>query len=236
MEVHQQGERHGQTVLDKIETLIPIMPLWVAVLLALFNLVIPGSGTFLAALLVCLPCLYYNGNGFSRTCSFFSNVAIGVLQFLLAVVLIGYAWSVIWGFLFIVQAANHLHEYPTPTTGLHGALKKFIPEMGIFMGCTLLVVNMLAPGFGTMLSGLLTLCCCLSPDSVHVEARVFRIGIACISLMVGALQLLLVVVVVGWFWSIYWGTLFIILHIERSRRDNLNALALASVDSPTQKL
>lgn len=229
-----------EPLLSRLQKYFPVLPLWAAVLLAFFNLFIPGSGTFVAAFLACCRCCvrFTHEEQHIQTKSFLANFFFGLLQFATAwLFLLGYAWSIIWGFLFIVQACCHLDQYP-PEQGCHAGLLRFIPAMPTWLGVVLLVVNVLLPGLGTILAGLFTLCCLLDPapgrgpsaghvDKVRAKAEAesaggvallragSRCGTATVGLVFGLLQLLLTVVVVGWFWSIYWASLFLIVNLRR---------------------
>ncbi len=71
-------------------------------------------------------------------------------------------------------------------------LKGKIPTLNRVMGITLLIVNIIFPGVGTMI------CACIGPK--------FETD----NLLVGILQLLLAVCFIGYIWSIWWGIIILL--------------------------
>lgn len=82
---------------------IPITPVNIAVLSAVLNLVIPGSGTILATC---------NNTTQQRSYSQV-QIIIGVLQFLLSLIIIGYIWSLVWSYFIVVKSVNGTSQTPT---------------------------------------------------------------------------------------------------------------------------
>jgi hypothetical protein len=64
-----------------------------------------------------------------------------------------------------------------------------IPSFSKVIGTVLLLLNIFIPPLGTLLSA------CLSPKFVVSQ------------IIVGVLQFLLLFIIVGWIWSIWWGIL-----------------------------
>eukprot|EP00047_Mylnosiga_fluctuans_P023567 m.141156 g.141156 ORF g.141156 m.141156 type:complete len:124 (+) comp9632_c0_seq13:819-1190(+) len=85
------------------QVLIPIMPLWLAIILAFINVVLPGIGTILAGLSVCC-CSNVGDSGTTKVASVCANFWVGLAQLILSAILIGWLWSIFWGFLFITQS------------------------------------------------------------------------------------------------------------------------------------
>ena len=86
----EENKVHGSvsTLLQKWELVknnIPSLPLNLAIMIFLSNLIFPSSGTFY------LSCI---GDKFSR-----SQIVVGILQLLTLAFLIGWAWSIYWGIL-----------------------------------------------------------------------------------------------------------------------------------------
>eukprot|EP00043_Microstomoeca_roanoka_P010510 m.99738 g.99738 ORF g.99738 m.99738 type:complete len:253 (-) comp14913_c1_seq9:2280-3038(-) len=77
-----------------------------------------------------------------------------------------------------------------------------LPIMRPSAAMTLCVINIILPGFGTMIAGALVLCGVLDPPS----ERRSKGRTASKNLLMGFLQLLLAgFILVGWIWSIIWG-------------------------------
>ncbi|CAD5115550.1 DgyrCDS4514 [Dimorphilus gyrociliatus] len=80
------------------------MPLSVAVICLILNIIIPGLGTLLEA--VCLCCFTKNFSPKEKIFGFFTNVFIGLLQMALVPLLcIGWIWSILWG-VALIGASN----------------------------------------------------------------------------------------------------------------------------------
>ncbi|XP_068624428.1 protein stum [Battus philenor] len=84
-----------------------------------------------------------------------------------------------------------------------------IPVLPISLAYFCLFCNILVPGLGTILSGLFCLCFGIPRFGVHDIPR-HRIGSFLINLLVGCGQLFTVLFcLVGWGWSIWWGTIMV---------------------------
>jgi hypothetical protein len=97
--VHQQ-----RSSLEQYKLMIPIMPLPVAIILAILNL-FPGLGTFISGWTT-LCCVNEGAKDSEKAGSIAANMLVGILQFALAFLFIGFFWSLFWGFLFIVQSVE----------------------------------------------------------------------------------------------------------------------------------
>ena len=65
----------------------------VAIIAAILNIILPGFGTALAA---CMA-----NDNVSKT-----QLVIGLIQFLTSFVLIGWIWSIYWGYLLVMKAMD----------------------------------------------------------------------------------------------------------------------------------
>lgn len=78
---------------------LPVLPLFVAIPLAILSIV-PGLGTLIAAFLsLCFP----HASG-SKCKGFFVNIAAALLQVITAPIMVGWIWSCIWGMTMIQLA------------------------------------------------------------------------------------------------------------------------------------
>ncbi|KAJ6647549.1 Protein stum [Pseudolycoriella hygida] len=99
----------------------------------------------------------------------------------------------------------------------HASLMKgAIPVLPVCLAWLCLICNCFIPGSGTILSGIFCLCLGIPRFSQHDGARV-RIGSFFINCIVGVAQAFtLLFCLVGWGWSIWWGT--IMLKVAKKRR------------------
>ncbi|XP_078492007.1 protein stum homolog [Ciona intestinalis] len=87
---------------------IPIVPSCISWLCLLFNLFTPGIGTFIMA--ICALCGCKTNSVKPNKCKDFAlNILCGFLQLLLAIILVGWIWSIYWG-INIVTIANETEE------------------------------------------------------------------------------------------------------------------------------
>jgi len=78
---------------------LPVMPIPIAVILCILN-IIPGIGTFFAAFFsLCFP----HALG-SKCKGFWINIAAALLQVISCPIMVGWIWSVIWGMTMIQLA------------------------------------------------------------------------------------------------------------------------------------
>jgi hypothetical protein len=81
----------AETFCNRIRENIPSVTIGIAVLLLIVNIFLPGIGTLIIA------CI----NGKVHV----EQIAVGILQFITAGIIIGWIWSIWWGILF-VQKSN----------------------------------------------------------------------------------------------------------------------------------
>ena len=72
---------------------VPYVSQVAAVIFAILNLILPGFGTMFASCSSTGPV--------SKT-----QLTIGIIQFLTTYILIGWAWSIYWGYLIVMKAWN----------------------------------------------------------------------------------------------------------------------------------
>ena len=82
----------------ELVTNVPILPNKWAYACFILNLLLPGTGTITAA--------FYND--FDKT-----QFVIGILQLCTSVYLIGWAWSIFWGYLIVVKSRGGHREMKT---------------------------------------------------------------------------------------------------------------------------
>jgi len=81
---------------------LPVMPLVLAIPIAILSIV-PGLGTFIAAFLsLCFP----HASG-GKCKGFWVNIAAALLQVITAPIMVGWIWSCIWG-MTMIQLARKL--------------------------------------------------------------------------------------------------------------------------------
>ncbi|XP_075919636.1 uncharacterized protein LOC116939749 [Petromyzon marinus] len=116
-----------------------------------------------------------------------------------------------------------------------GGMKAAIPAMSVPLAVLCLLLNIILPGSGTVLSAI-SLCCCAAEVG---EARVARGGggsdaasLACLNLWVGVSQLLTVTfLLVGWLWSVTWGVAMVVVAGDWSPSRNGRCCGLVSQSS-----
>ena len=87
-------------------TNVPFCEKWVAIVMCILNVLLPGVGTMIAA------CA---GSGVVKK----AQIVIGLLQFFTAYILIGWIWSIYWGYLLCVTAWG-----PGPTGTMNPVLPR----------------------------------------------------------------------------------------------------------------
>ncbi|XP_045187421.2 uncharacterized protein LOC123545166 [Mercenaria mercenaria] len=91
-----------------------------------------------------------------------------------------------------------------------------IPYLPLWVAVLCLLLNILIPGSGTILSGLCILCCAKSRVPPKYDPD--PVLLICVNTWVGIAQLFTVTfLLVGWFWSIAWGIRMVILSLEQRR-------------------
>uniref|UniRef100_A0A1B0GHF5 Uncharacterized protein n=2 Tax=Lutzomyia longipalpis TaxID=7200 RepID=A0A1B0GHF5_LUTLO len=117
-------------------------------------------------------------------------------------------------------------------------MKAAIPVMHICLAWFCLICNCLVPGLGTIFSGLFCLCLGTPRFSQHDGFRA-RIGTFLIDIIVGVAQAFTVLFcLVGWGWSIWWGTIMVRLarkrrKLRKAQRDE-EAAEAATISSRSQ--
>ncbi|OWF35944.1 uncharacterized protein LOC110442313 [Mizuhopecten yessoensis] len=117
-------------------------------------------------------------------------------------------------------------------------IRSAIPSLPLWFAITCLVLNILIPGSGTILSGCSILCCGKS----RVQAKDDQLTVTlCVNIMVGIAQLFTVTFLfVGWFWSLAWGLKMVSIAVEyrhqkkQQRERELQTLALSAFGSPSR--
>lgn len=85
---------------------VPCMPSPLAVVCAILNIIIPGSGTFVSAFSV-----FCCGFAERQACSAFGwNLLAAALQLLTVFLLVGWIWSIHWGIMFVTLSSEYEHE------------------------------------------------------------------------------------------------------------------------------
>ncbi|KAI0981266.1 hypothetical protein GJ496_009533 [Pomphorhynchus laevis] len=90
---------------------IPVMPIHVAAILCILNIILPGSGTLLSSVLVFGNRVKHHHK--TNFVAFVYNLIAGLIQLATAIILLGWIWSIIWGLMFLRLAAK-LDEYSDP--------------------------------------------------------------------------------------------------------------------------
>ncbi|XP_012942355.1 protein stum homolog [Aplysia californica] len=103
-EILEVNEKHGP-----LYNAIPCMPVGVAVVLCILNIVIPGLGTFFSAWTCLCGCKTKLGKPAKAFCL---NLLSALLQMITFVFIVGWVWSIIWGMNF-VQIATQTEREPT---------------------------------------------------------------------------------------------------------------------------
>ena len=89
---------------------VPYVSKPVAIIAAILNLILPGFGTSLAA---CMG----NNETVSKT-----QLSVALVQFLTSWVLIGWFWSIYWGYLLVVKALDQQSQTMRgPMGGMSGS-------------------------------------------------------------------------------------------------------------------
>ncbi|XP_076321893.1 uncharacterized protein LOC143231141 [Tachypleus tridentatus] len=96
-------EKHG--VFRKA---VPLMPVSLSLLLCMLNVLTPGIGTLLAGCTIVCGCKTEHS---SRVKAIFYNVLAAILQLILAPIVIGWVWSIMWGITFVnISVTKELQE------------------------------------------------------------------------------------------------------------------------------
>lgn len=99
-------EKHGI-----LYNAIPSMPLSVAILCCIFNIIVPGLGTFVSAWTTLCGCK--TGLG-APAKAFGLNILSAFLQMVSFVLIVGWVWSIIWGMNFVQISVSAGKPQKTP--------------------------------------------------------------------------------------------------------------------------
>ncbi|CAL1296961.1 unnamed protein product [Larinioides sclopetarius] len=110
LEIVSIREKHGQ-----FRKAVPRMPIAVAVLLCLMNVVLPGTGTLISAFTVFCGCTTEHQD---KRQSLFYNLLAALLQLLLCPIIVGWIWSVLWGITFVNISVSKIVDEPNSCTML----------------------------------------------------------------------------------------------------------------------
>lgn len=101
--VVQVEEKHG--ILHRA---IPVMPLWLAILCCVFNIVLPGTGTMISAFTVfCCG----NTTRMRRPIHAMAlNLVAGFFQISTFLIIVGWIWSILWGMTFVQLALSNKED------------------------------------------------------------------------------------------------------------------------------
>ncbi|KAH9426130.1 hypothetical protein DERP_007070 [Dermatophagoides pteronyssinus] len=85
---------------------VPTLPLAIAVLFCMLNLLLPGSGTFLASFAIIFGSQTEYGSGYGYQ-AFLICFLSSLLQFITAIFVFGWVWSIMWGIVFIKNSLRY---------------------------------------------------------------------------------------------------------------------------------
>jgi hypothetical protein len=95
-------------------------------------------------------------------------------------------------------------------------IRSAIPCLPLSAAIICFIFNMLIPGTGTLLSGILILC--VGETRLDSKGENQRLPTLLVNFTIGICQMLtIVLLLVGWFWSIAWGFYMIIISLEKKR-------------------
>ncbi|XP_050406219.1 protein stum [Patella vulgata] len=115
---------------------------------------------------------------------------------------------------------KHNEEKPkSPLAKTDSWIRSAIPYLPISVAIICLMLNILIPGTGTMVSGFAILCC--GKPRVHSKDDHVIVSI-CVNIWVGFAQLFTITfLLVGWFWSLAWGVRMVMLSVEYRREQQV---------------
>ncbi|KAK6182266.1 hypothetical protein SNE40_009986 [Patella caerulea] len=107
----------------------------------------------------------------------------------------------------------------SPLANTDSWIRSAIPYLPISVAIICLMLNILIPGTGTMVSGFAILCC--GKPRVHSKDDHVIVSI-CVNIWVGFAQLFTITfLLVGWFWSLAWGVRMVMLSVEYRREQQV---------------
>nr|XP_046908647.1 probable WRKY transcription factor protein 1 [Dermatophagoides farinae] len=95
------AEKHGF-----FRKAVPTLPLAIAVMFCMLNLLLPGSGTFLASFAIVFGSQTEYGPGYGYQ-AFLICFLSSLLQFITAILVFGWVWSIMWGIVFIKNSLRY---------------------------------------------------------------------------------------------------------------------------------
>lgn len=114
-----------------------------------------------------------------------------------------------------VQQADDDDINKPPQTMNNFYIISAIPYLPKTVAAVCLVLNVILPGSGTMLSGLSAFCC--GKSRMHTRENKL-LTVCCVNVMVGLMQFFTVTfLLVGWVWSLVWGIYMVILAEEHRK-------------------
>lgn len=87
-----QGAATAGSYYSKLKDHLPVLSKTIAIIILVINILFPGIGTML------LSCI---GGQFK-----IEHIYVGLAQFLLAICVIGWIWSILWGVLLIMKSTS----------------------------------------------------------------------------------------------------------------------------------
>lgn len=90
--VVHDNNNNNQSWWEKTKNHLPTLSRGLAIFILVLNIIVPGLGT------ACLSCI----GGSCKT----EHLIIAVLQFVLAWIVIGWIWSILWGLLLLMKASK----------------------------------------------------------------------------------------------------------------------------------
>ncbi|XP_023931393.1 protein stum homolog isoform X3 [Lingula anatina] len=92
-----------------------------------------------------------------------------------------------------------------------GPFRSAIPSMPLPLAIILCILNVVAPGIGTLISSFTVFCGCQTRSSKPIFAFFYN-------LLAALLQLATTIIIVGWIWSILWGMTMVQIAGQRNDR------------------
>lgn len=112
-----QGDGAGLARGKTERVAVPAMPMWLAIICCVLNFLIPGLGTIVAGFSTFCCARNEDMTAASRIGSCCISFSIGLLQLLtVAILLLGWIWSCVWGVFFIGMSTEYYHDNPPDNT------------------------------------------------------------------------------------------------------------------------